>query len=85
MKLLYKQVLFIALGKYSSGDLKNTIFKENREQLGANDRRYILKVFYQLPMWDLGVGELFHSFFSAIEEVTVLCNSKKCVNCDYSK
>lgn len=41
MKLLYKQVLPIAVGKYSSGDLKTTISKENTEQLSVNAGRYI--------------------------------------------
>jgi len=51
MKLLYKQVLPIVVGKYSSGDLKITISKEYTRQLSVTTRRhivYFVKVFYQL-------------------------------------
>lgn len=51
MKLLYKEVLLIAVGIYSSGDLKTTVSKENTGQLSVNARRhiaYFVEVFYQL-------------------------------------
>lgn len=51
MKLLYKQVLPVAVGKCSSGDLKTTVSKESTRQLSVNARRhtaYFVKVLYQL-------------------------------------
>lgn len=42
MKLLYKQDLPIALGKYSSGDLRTALSMENTKQLSVNARRRIV-------------------------------------------
>lgn len=78
MKLLYKEVLLIAVGKYSSGDLKTTISKENTGQLSVNARRhiaYFVEVFYQLlthvRRWGgrWGGGALFQLFSQQLKRM----------------
>lgn len=78
IKLLYKQVLPIPVHKYSSGDWKTTISKENTEPTWCGDTVHIL---WSVPsvtdpckkMWQRRSS--FPIVFSAIEEDAVLLHN----------